>query len=280
VFLYPEKSATVALAADLQVHHPQDSEDNVPPPGIDVSKLDEFERKIFFRIVQREPSVCGKGHSLLFSAKNDPTCRSSFYAVRYVIRLVNSGYTDSEISEKLEKRFRLPRLTGFNLAGTPFKGNPGARVTLIEFVDYECPHCLHAQTLLRHAMDTYPADVRLFFKHFPLSSNSNSRQAAEASIAAHKQEKFWPYNERVWAVSGHLTPSSLEKIAKEVGLDLPRWRLDKESEDVKKHVQNDKNEGIQLGINATPTILINGRKYTDALELTSLRDWIDEELKR
>jgi predicted DsbA family dithiol-disulfide isomerase len=273
-------SASAVFAANTSLDLPRAPEDNVLPPGMDVGKLDEFEKKIFFRIVQREPSACGKGHSLLFSAKNDPVCRASFYAVRYVARLVNSGYTDSEINEKLEKRFRLPRISNVNLAGAPNKGNPGARVTLIEFVDYECPHCLHAQTVLRQAIDTYPADVRLFFKHFPLSSNPNSRLAAEATIAAHKQDKFWPYNDKVWAASDHLTPAILEKLAKEVGLDLPRWRQDKDNQDIKNYVQKDKNEGLQLGINGTPTILINGRKYSDALELTSLRDWIDEELRR
>src|SRR5690349_23974530 len=82
------------------------AEDNTPPPGIDLSALDEFERKVFFRVLNREPSACGKAHSLIFSLKNDPGCRKSFYAARYVAKLVDSGYTDSEVSERLQKRFR------------------------------------------------------------------------------------------------------------------------------------------------------------------------------
>ena len=81
------------------------ADDNSPPPGIDISKLDEFERKVFFRVINREPSACGKGQSLIYSVKHDSGCRASFYAVGYVGHLVDSGFTDSEISEKLESGF-------------------------------------------------------------------------------------------------------------------------------------------------------------------------------
>ena len=84
-------------------------DDNSPPPGIDLGKLDEFERKVFYRVVNRESSACGKGHSLIYSVKHDSSCRASVYAVRYVAHLVDSGFTDSEICEKLDKRFRTPR---------------------------------------------------------------------------------------------------------------------------------------------------------------------------
>lgn len=256
------------------------SDDSTPPPGVDLSKLDDFERKVFFRVVNREASACGKGHSLLYSAKRDSSCRASFYAVRYVAHLVDSGFTDSEISEKLDKRFRVPRQPHIDIASAPTKGNTTGRVTVVEFVDYECPHCKHAQALMRQLVDEYPADVKVCFKHFPLSSHSNARLAAQAAVAAAKQGKFWPYSEKVWANSENLTPALLEKAAKEVGLDVGRWRADLDSEAVKARVQADRSEGNDLGINATPSIYINGRKYDDPLEIASLKDWVDEELGR
>ena len=255
-------------------------DDNSPPPGIDLSKLDEFERKVFFRVVNHESSACSKGHSLIYSAKHDSACRASFYAVRYVVHLVDSGFTDSEIGERLEKRFRAPRFPHIDVSAAPFKGNPSGRVTVVEFVDYECPHCKHAQTLMRQVVEEYPHDVKVYFKHFPLSSHTNSRLAAEGSVAAHKQGKFWPFNEKVWANSEFLTPAALEKAAKDVGLDVTRWRADLESEAVKGRVQADKSEGNDLGVIATPSIYINGRKYDDPLEISSFKDWLDEELGR
>jgi thiol-disulfide isomerase/thioredoxin len=259
---------------------PTANEDTTPPPGIDLSKLDEFERKVFFRVVNHEPSACGRAHSLLYSAKHDPSCRASFYAVRYVVQLVDSGYTDSEVGEKLDKRFRTPRVSHFDLVAAPWKGAPGARVTVVEFVDYECPHCKHAQSLMKQLIEEYPNDLKVYFKHFPLSSHTNARLAAEGAVAAHRQGKFWPFNEKVWANSESLSPAVLEKAAKEVGLDVAVWRKDAASDPVKDRVQKDRSEGNDLGINATPTIYINGRKYGDPLDIASLKDWIDEELGR
>jgi thiol-disulfide isomerase/thioredoxin len=256
------------------------ADDPTPPPGIDLSKLDDFGRKVFFRVVNRESSACGKGHSLLHSAKHDASCRASFYAVRYVAHLIDSGFTDSEITEKLDKRFRSPRAQHIDISAAPRKGNANGRVTVVEFVDYECPHCKHAQTLLRQAVEEYPNDVKVLFMHFPLSSHTNSRLAAEGAVAAHRQGKFWPYSDKIWASSDNLTPAVIEKAAKEAGLDIARWRTDAQSDAVKDRVQADRAEGAELGINATPTIFINGRRYHDPLEIVSLKDWIDEELGR
>jgi protein-disulfide isomerase len=252
--------------------------DTSPPPGVDLSKLDEYERKIFFRVVNREPSSCGKGHSLLYSVKNDPGCKRSVYAVKYVAKLVDSGYTDSEVSEELQKRYRDVVHKGIDVSRSPSKGPAEARVTLVEFVDYECPHCQAAQSLMRQVLDAYPRQVRLCFKHFPLSGHTNSRLAAEAATAAHKQGKFWPYSDKVWANADNLTPAVLEKIAKEVGLDVARWRGDMNSDEVKGAVNQDKSDGTALGINSTPTIYINGRKYAGRHDIESITDWVDEEL--
>ena len=88
---------------DKKAEPPSDTSDSTPPPGVDVSKLDELARKIFFRVVTSEPSVCGKAQSLLASAKKDESCRRSLNAVKYVARLADQGYTQSEISEALEQ---------------------------------------------------------------------------------------------------------------------------------------------------------------------------------
>jgi predicted DsbA family dithiol-disulfide isomerase len=271
-----------ATAASAQAGKPgtPSSADNTPPSGIDIRKLDDFERKVFFRIVNSEASACGKGHSLIYSAKHDTSCRASFYAVRYVARLVDSGFTDSEISERLDMRFRAPRVPHFALSSAPSKGGASARVTLIEFVDYECPHCKHAQDLVRQAMEEYPNEIKVYFKHFPLMGHTNARLAAEGAVAANKQGKFWAYNDRVWQNMENLTPAVLEKAAKGAGLDVARWRKDMGSAAAKDLVQADKSEGADMGITGTPAIFINGRRYGDPLEIVSLKDWIDEALGR
>lgn len=254
--------------------------DETPPAGIDVSKFDEYQRKVFFRTANHESSVCGKAHSLIYSAKHDPSCKKSFYAIRYVAKLVESGYTDSEIGEELNKRYRDSTKHAIDVSQAPCKGANSPGVTIAEFADYECPHCKTAQVMMHQIVDAFPNDVRVCFRHYPLPSHTNSRLAAEAAVAAQKQGKFWPYNEKVWENSDFLTPALLEQIAKEVGLDVAKWRADKDADSVKSRVEQDKSEGKSFGITSTPTIYVNGRKFTGRHDMANLKDWVEEELGR
>ena len=249
------------------------------PAGIDLGNLDAFKRKVFDQVVNREPSACGKGHSLLYSVKHDSACRASFYAVRYVARLADSGSSESEIAEKLEQRFRVPRAPYIDVSQAPSKGSPSGRVKIVEFADYECKHCKAAQELMHTLLAEYAKDVTLYFKHFPISSN-NALNGALGAAAAQNQGKFWQFSDKVWENSDHLTPAVLESIAKEIGLDFPRWYGDVGSEEVRTHVQRDKTEARSLQIHRTPAVFINGRRYSYELDIPGLKDWIDEELGR
>ncbi len=276
-------SSPLAKAAAPAVAKPADdkrpSNDTAWPAGIDLGKLDDLKRKIFDRIVNRESSACGKGHSLLYSVKHDSSCRASFYAVRYVARLADAGLSESEIGEKLSQRFRAPHVPHIDVSEAPSKGASSGRVTIVEFADYECPHCKELQPVMQSLLAKYPSDVTLYFKHFPISSN-NSLNAALAAAAAQRQGKFWQFSDKIWENSEHLTPAVLEGLAKEMGLDFSRWYGDVGSEEVRSHVQGDKTEARSLEIHRTPAVFINGRRYTDELDLASLKDWVDEELGR
>jgi protein-disulfide isomerase len=254
--------------------------DTTPPPGVDLSKLDELAKKIFFRVVNNEPSICGKGQSLLASAKKDASCRRSLNAVRYVAHLADQGYTQTEIAESLDKRYRSAEPKHIDVSEAPTEGSSNAKVTLVEFADYECPHCKRFQPVLRQILDEFKGDVRLYFKHYPLPQHTNARLAAEAAVAAQKQGKFWPYQDKLWENQDSLTPADLEKFAKEVGLDSAKFRADLEDTKTKTRVQKDRVDGGTLGLSSTPTLYINGREYTDAKDTESLREWIKEELAR
>jgi protein-disulfide isomerase len=270
-------TTTAATAKPNDDNRPDDND--AWPTGIDPSKLDAFKRKVFDQVVNHEPSACGKGHSLLHSVKRDSACRASFYAVRYVARLADAGFSASDIGEKLSQRFRAPQVPYIDVSQSPSKGGPSGRVTLVEFADYECKHCKEAQPLMQQLLTKYASDITLYFKHFPISSN-NALNAANAAAAAQSQGKFWQFSDKVWENSEHLTPAVLEGIAKEIGLDFSRWYSDVGSDEVRSHVQRDKTEARSLEIHRTPAIFINGRRYTDEIDLPSLKDWIDEALGR
>jgi protein-disulfide isomerase len=250
------------------------------PAGIDLGKLDAGKRKLFDEVVGREPSACGKGHSLLHSVKHDRSCRASFYAVRYVARLAAAGLSESEIGEKLQQRFREPRVPYIDVSQAPSKGSPSGRVKIVEFADYQCGHCKEAQAMMHRLLAEYPKDVTLYFKHFPLGGHIASLNGALGAAAAQKHGKFWEFSDKVWENSEHLTPAVLESIAKEIGLDFSRWLEDVGSAEVRSHVQRDRDEARSLEIRRTPGIFVNGRRYSDEFDLPSMKDWVDEELGR
>jgi 2-hydroxychromene-2-carboxylate isomerase len=250
------------------------------PAEYDLTKLDEPRRKIYDEVVTREPSACGKGESLLKSVKNDKTCRASFYAVRYVARLAEAGFSEPEISEKLRLRFREPRVPVIDLSTAPNKGNPSARVRVVEFADYQCSHCKQAQPVLHSLAATYPSEIVLYFKHFPLGGHTNSVNAALGAVAAQKQDKFWQFADRIWENSEQISPALLESLAKEIGLDFSKWYADVGTEEVRAQVQRDRAEGRSLEIRKTPAIFINNRRFTDEPDLPNLKDWIEEEIGR
>jgi len=271
--------ATSPAAGADQGSKPSTESAPLPAP-FDLGKLDAFKRKVYDQVVNREPSACGKGHSLLYSVEHDNSCRASFYAVRYVARLADSGFSESEIGEKLERRFRAPRVSYIDVSHAPSKGSPSGRVQIVEFAEYQCPHCKEMEALMPQLLAEYPKDVTLYFKHFPFTQHRNALNAARAAAAAQNQGKFWEYNAKVWENSDRLYPAVLEGIAREIGLDFSRWYGDVGSDDVRGRVQGDRTEGIGLEIHRTPAIFINGRRFTDEPDVPSLKDWIDEELGR
>jgi protein-disulfide isomerase len=245
------------------------------PPEVQplYDKLDDLGKKIFTRIANSESSVCGDAQSLLNSVK---TCRRSIAALRYVAKLIESGYTDSEIGEKLANRYRPVTAKKIDLGEAPMKGSPTAKITLVEFADYECPHCKRFQPVLHQILDEFRSDVKLYFKHYPLPQHTNARLAAEAAVAAQKQGKFWQFQDKLWEKSEELTPAAIEKAAKDIGLDVAKFRQDMASEPVKARVQKDRSDGAAAGLQATPTLYINGREYTDGRDSDSLREWIKD----
>jgi len=268
------EAATAAPAANTAKTSGPTTDTTVPAevkPLYD--KLDDLGKKVFTRVANSESSVCGDAQSLIASVKS---CRRSVAALRYVCKLIEAGYTDSEIGEKLANRYRPITARKIDVAEAPMKGSPSAKITLIEFADYECPHCKRFQPVLHQILDEFRSDVKLYFKHYPLPQHTNARLAAEAAVAAQKQGKFWQFQDRLWEKSDELTPAEIEKAAKETGLDVTKFRQDMASEPTKARVQKDRSDGAAAGIQATPTLYINGREYTDGRDTDSLREWIKD----
>jgi protein-disulfide isomerase len=97
-------------------------------------------------------------------------------------------------------------------------------------------------------------------------------------VAAQKQGKFWQFQDKLWEHQDDLGPAEIEKVAKESGLDVAKFRQDIASVAVKARVEKDHADGTAIGLSATPTLYIDGREYTDARDSDSLKEWIKDEL--
>lgn len=138
------------------------------------------------------------------------------------------------------------------------RGPDSARVTMVEFGDFECPYCGAAEPTVKKVLATYPDDVALVFVNFPLNQHIYAMGAAEAFLAAAVQGKGWEMHDQMYAHQDALSDADLDRYAQIIGLDLKQFDKDRSSPEIAGEVAQDKNLGISLGVNSTPTFNIDG----------------------
>jgi len=109
-------------------------------------------------------------------------------------------------------------------------------------------------------LEKYPEKVRLIFKNFPLRNHKLALPAAQAAHAADKQGKFWEYHDKVFENYNKLSGELLEQFAKELGLDMNRFRKERGSPEIASLINRDLREGSRIGVRGTPTIFVNGKR--------------------
>jgi predicted DsbA family dithiol-disulfide isomerase len=164
--------------------------------------------------------------------------------------------------------------------GLPVKGPANAPVTIIEFGDFECPYCGRLAPVLNEILKTYEGRVRVVFRQFPvIEAHPRALKAAEASLCAHEQGKFWAMHDAMFQDQQALEVSALKEKAASIGLDSARFN---QCLDTGKHVpviRGDMAESEKLKIAGTPTLFINGRRMVGEQSAASLSNIIDEELR-
>ncbi len=247
-------------------------------PGVDIGALSEAQRTLFTKLAGSLPSPCGKAHSLETSAKTDPACKRAPYALRYLRRLMQADMTDEEAKAIYDLRYNA-KAKAIDVASTPVVGNATAPVVLVEFFDYQCPHCKHFAPTLHALEDKYGSKIAVFYKNFPLEHfGEKSVRAAQAARAAFNQGKFRDMHQQLFEHNDKLTDADLIGYAKGLGLDVQKFKDDLDQPSTKARIEADKKLGETLGVEATPTLYFNGHEYTDPKEVADIADWIDEEL--
>ncbi|HYV65134.1 MAG TPA: thioredoxin domain-containing protein [Myxococcales bacterium] len=165
-------------------------------------------------------------------------------------------------------------------ADSPWTGAKHAKVTVVEFSDFQCPFCARAEPTLKRILETYKGEVKLVWRNEPLPFHPNALPAAKAAMAAHKQGKFWQMHELMFQHQQELSEAKYEEWAKQIGLDLSRWRKDKDSAEIAAAIEGDSRAASQAGADGTPAFFINGRFISGALPFETFKPVIDEQIEK
>jgi protein-disulfide isomerase len=197
------------------------------------------------------------------------------------LKQVRAGKSRSQAEEAYFARFSADRVKPVDPSDSPSKGPATAPVTIVEWADFECPHCRHASPLLDKLVEANPGKVRLVYKFYPLQNHVHGESAARAAVAAMKQGKFWEMHHTLFEHQDALEPRDIEKYAKELGLDMAKFKAEWESEATADRVSRDRKQGDALNLSGTPAIYINGREFElQKFDMNEdLSDWVALELE-
>jgi len=254
-------------------------------PAVDLTGLTSAQKALALKLIRTNGCPCGCGMMMAECRTKDPNCSVSKALTAIVVDNIRKGANEAAVLKAVDASPLMhPKLLEdpvvIPIDGAPFLGPKDARVTLVEFSDFQCPYCAQAVVRLNAVLKAYPNQVKLVFKQYPLDMHSQAALAAAAALAAHRQGKFWPLHDAMYADRTHLSRTTILAMAGAVGLDTKRFEQDWDSPAVKQALAREEAEGDKAGVEATPTVFIDGQKYNGSLDLDAIRPIIEAELKR
>jgi protein-disulfide isomerase len=244
--------------------------------GVDTSALTPREKGEWSTYVSELLAPCSDTPvPIAQCVKENRPCSKCVPAAKYVLKGVRDGQSKEQIDKSYKNRFDPAKIKNVPTDGSPSRGPEGAPITVIEFADFECPFCAMFAPVLEKMADDRKSHVRFLFKFLPLSGHPHGEIAARAGFAGWQQNKFWEMNHKLFANRDHLEQSDLESYAKELGLDVAKFKSDMGSQAATDRIAQDRKLADSLDVKGTPTIFINGRDYDTHQDIN---DWISLEL--
>ncbi len=199
--------------------------------------------------------------------------------VEEIVPLIRAGKTESEIIKILQDK-EAKKITRYRVevGDSPFRGPENAKVTIIEFSDYQCPFSKKVKPTIEKILKKYPNDVRHVFKQHPLAFHKDAPLASEASLAAGEQGMFWEMHGIIFENQRKLKEDDLLEYAKGLGLDEKQFKASLGDHRYKPQVDREVQQAVKLGATGTPAFFVNGRYLSGAKPLDSFVKVIDEEL--
>jgi protein-disulfide isomerase len=166
------------------------------------------------------------------------------------------------------------------------RGNPNAKITLIEYADFQCPACAAMHSTIKQLEGDFKDNLRLIYRFFPLTNaHQNAMISAQAAYAASLQGKFWEMHDIICENQDGWSDSTQPKTiftdyAKKIGLNLNKFNSDIDSDSTKKFVTDEQNKGLDLGINGTPTLFLNGKEIQNPATYEDFKKLIQDEINK
>lgn len=161
---------------------------------------------------------------------------------------------------------------------SPVYGSKNAAVKIVEFTDFECHFCGMVQPALQQALKTYPTQVSLTFKSFPLTMHRHAHMAHMAAMCANEQGRFWEYRNKLFQNQRALERNNLNRYATELGLNLETFSQCIDEEKYADKIEADLSEGLRSGVMGTPTFFVNGKELSGAQPFEAFQEVIEQSL--
>jgi protein-disulfide isomerase len=242
--------------------------------AVDPSGLTPAQRTAFDKLLTEEVCPCDCPKTLGQCLQVGTKCQPAVLLAEWAIKAMEEGTPEAMVAESLAREItggftapaRTPVTTGFSTKGAAKPAH-----VIVEYADFECGHCRAAASIMDQLVKKR-SDVKVVFKHFPLSFHAMAKKAAIAAEAAGRQNKFWPMHDALFATQDILSDELILGHAKALGLDVARFQKDLVDPALAQRVDESRSEGASFGIEATPAIFIDGRPYflsrsVDGIEL-------------
>ncbi len=248
-------------------------------PGFDFSRLPAPARRELLSVLTDEFDYCGRPLTLLASLKKGDACKHTRRLVGLAATQAAEGTPANEIIVALSKYNQ-----GFNKGRATFKpderqclGAKDPKITLIEFSDFECPYCAAARPILEEFAKSRP-QVRLCWMAYPLPMHPNAVYAGQATLFARDAGKFWQMHDALFDNQLSISEDFIRQLLGKQGLDVKAFDKARAAKKYLDELEASKEAGKQAGVDSTPSIYVNGRKYTLGLNVESLSLAVDDEL--
>jgi protein-disulfide isomerase len=253
--------------------------------SVDFSGLTKPQRAAALEVLRSESCACGCDMKIAQCRVEDPKCAISRRLAEFVVKEASAGKSVADLRASVVKYANSPlpllddKAVPISVTGDPVRGPENAKVTIVEFSDFQCPYCAKAVGEVNQVLQKYPKNVRLIFKQYPLDTHSQAEMAAEAALAAQAQGKFWQMHDKLYANFRLINRARVMLWAAQIGLDTKKLAADLDSHKYASRVTAESKEGDKVGVEGTPTFFIDGKRLNAAFELQTVAPLIDNELK-